>query len=509
MLEYRRWLGEAHEWSPQLFAITALQYATLMALPLTFLELGSEFAALPVFGGAALEVMRSMLRRQLKRRVRWRFMTEIARRALDKRTLVPEADVESAFWAAYLLERAITVDVPAVIAAGLAGASVLVLAAPALGSSLIGSLVGLLVLSVGLTIWSNRFRQRASNAVVEHRQRAAGWVAAAERDSGEIYGARAREPFLAQLTRDMGKWTSAESRLEQKRLQQRLLLGALFLTGIWVILRSQHVDPFHLRPDHSLSARSVAGLLLLSTGIPICYVFAEHADSMLTAFASLRQLLPKKAASSPNPVRALVMRPMRLTAHALTYAYPSAARGPVLRELSFEIELDRLTLIVAPNGAGKTTLARLICGMLTPDRGTLQVDGIGCAEIARDDFGFVPQNPLIIDTLTIEENVRLVAPDADAEAIGRLLFELGLERSIGSLAGELSRGEQRRIAIARAILKEPRLLLLDEPDVWLDKTGREILARVLQRQLPARAVIVVSHRADWLPTDARVIDLER
>lgn len=489
-------------------AIAALQYATLMALPVTFLELGSQFAALPVFAGAALEVLRSIIRRDLKGRVRWRFMTEIARRALDKRTLVPEADVDSAFWAAYLLERAITIDVPAVLAAGFAGASVLVLAAPTLGSSLIGSLIGLLALSVGLTIWSSRLRQRASDAVVERRQRAAGWIAAAERDGGEIYGARAREPFLDRLTRDMAKWTTAENRLERKRLQQRLLLAALFLTGVWVILRSQHIDPFHLRPDHSLSVRSVAGLLLLSTGIPICYVFAEHADSMLTAYASLKQLLPMKAASSPNPERALAKRPMRLTADALTFAYPSAARGPVLTELSFDVALDRLTLIVAPNGAGKTTLARLICGMLTPDRGTLQVDGIVCAEIARDDFGFVPQNPLIIDALSIEENVRLVAPDAANEAIGRLLSELGLQRPLGQLAGELSRGEQRRIAIARAILKQPQLLLLDEPDVWLDKTGRELLARKLLEQLPARAVLVVSHRTDWLPVDARRIDLE-
>jgi ABC-type molybdenum transport system ATPase subunit/photorepair protein PhrA len=64
------------------------------------------------------------------------------------------------------------------------------------------------------------------------------------------------------------------------------------------------------------------------------------------------------------------------------------------------------------------------------------------------------------------------------------------------------------VAIARAILKEPRLLLLDEPDVWLDAHGRALLARVIERQLTARAIVVVSHRRDWLPNETTVIDLE-
>jgi ABC-type multidrug transport system ATPase subunit len=172
------------------------------------------------------------------------------------------------------------------------------------------------------------------------------------------------------------------------------------------------------------------------------------------------------------------------------------------------VDLRRLTLIVAPNGTGKTTLARLICGVLTADAGTLQIDGVACSDLSRDDFGFVPQNPLIIESLTIEENVRLVAPESSAAAIEKVLLELGLRRPLNLMVGVLSRGEQRRVAIARAILKAPRLLLLDEPDVWLDNEGRASLRRVLERQLTERAVIVVSHRNDWLPNGGQVIDLE-
>jgi ABC-type transport system involved in cytochrome bd biosynthesis fused ATPase/permease subunit len=479
-----------------------------MALPLTLIELGSGFGALPIAAGVILEVLRSAVRRGLKRRVRSSFMREVALQALDKRTLVPEADLESAFWAAHLTERAIAVDAPALLAATLAGVSILALAAAAVGSVVLTSLVSLVLVTLSLMLWSNQRRAPTIDAVVAERQRAAAWVAAAERDGGEIYGARAREPFLARLTNSIRTWSLAEERLEHERLQDRLLLGALFLLGLWVILRTQRIDVLHLElaRDYSLSRQSISGLLLLSTGAPVCYVLAVHIDSLLTAYTSLTQLL-RLATNSPTDLRALEHRPARLTARALSFSYPTTPPRPVLTSVDFQIDLSRLTLIIAPNGAGKTTLARLICGVLMPDSGALEVDGLPCCSVSRDDFGFVPQNPLIIETLSIEDNMRLVAPNADGDAIDRLLLELGLQQPRQRLAGELSRGEQRRIAIARAILKEPRLLLLDEPDVWLDADGRALLSAVLDRQLLERAVIVVSHRRGWLPKDASVIEL--
>lgn len=493
--------------------IAALQYATLMAFPLTFLGLGSNFAPLPVVFGIGLEVLRSLVRRRLKRQVRAKFLDETARQALDKRALVPEADVESAFWAAYLLERAITTDVPALVAASLASVSILALAVPVAGAAVVLSLAALLLAMVCLAFWTNRWRQAAIEDVVEQRQRVAAWVATAERDAGEIYGPRARAPFLAVLSGNVQRWTRAEERLEVGRLQQRMLIGGVFAIAVWTILSWQHIDPFHLQRDRSFSIGSVSGLLLLSMGIPACYVFAEHADSLLTAYGSLTQLLSHSPGSSIQSL-SLSKRAEKLVARRVRFSYPGAPSrtgAPSnlgLQPLDFVADLRRLTLIVAPNGTGKTTLARLICGVLTSHGGTLEVDGIACRDVSRDDFGFVPQNPLIIEALTIEENVRLVSPDSSREAIEHALLDLGLRRPIDQIAGALSRGEQRRVAIARAILKKPRLLLLDEPDVWLDAEGRASLSRVLERQLAERAIIVFSHRKDWLPSNSQVIDLE-
>lgn len=487
--------------------IAGLQFAILMALPLSLLQLGSELAALPIIVGVGFEVVRSVLRRRLKTQVRARFIDELTRQALDKRALVPEAEVESAFWAADLLERATTTDIPALIASGLAGACILALAVPTAGATVVIPLALLLLVSVGLTVVTNRWRQPTIDAVVQRRQRVAGWVASAERDSGEIYGARARAPFLANLSSDVALWSAAEARVDLRRLQQRLAIAALFALGVLAILSSQHIDPFHLQTNQALSVDSVSGLLMLSTGVPPCYVFAEHADSLLNIHAALKQLL-SPAPALPTRIQSLSRRPERLVARGVRFAYPGSPSRSGLLPATFDVDLRRLTLIVAPNGTGKTTLARLICGVLTADAGTLTIDGLPCCEVSRDDFGFVPQTPLIIEALTIAENVRLVSPDASPEQITQMLDELGLQRPLDQSAGALSRGEQRRVAIARAILKDPRLLLLDEPDVWLDTDGRALLARVLERQLLQRAVIVVSHRRDWLPSDGQVIDLQ-
>lgn len=475
-----------------------------MALPLTYVRLGRDFAALPIVIGVGLEIVRSAVRRRLKRQVRARFIDQTARQALDKRVLVPEADLESAFWAAYWLERAITTDVPALVASSFAALSILALAVPVAGVRVVAELAAAVLLLIFLAVWTNRWRQPAIDTLVEKRHRVAAWVAIAERDSGEIYGSRARAPFLAALADHVLGWSLADERLEIGRFNQRLFIGTVFAIFVVLIFRSQHVDVSSLQFPVGAGA---SGLVLLSTGLPACYVFAEHADALLVAYGSLTQLLSRSPLTPPQS-RALHKRAESLVARGVCFYYPGTSSRAGLAPLDFEVNLRRLALIVAPNGTGKTTLARLICGVLTADAGTLVIDGIPCNEVSRDDFGFVPQNPLIIESLSIEENVRLVSPDASCSAIENTLLELGLHRALDVSAGVLSRGEQRRVAVARAILKEPRLLLLDEPDVWLDAEGRASLARVLERQLAERAVIVVSHRNDWLPSSSEVIDLE-
>jgi ABC-type transport system involved in cytochrome bd biosynthesis fused ATPase/permease subunit len=503
-LPYRYYLGGTTWWS-RVTAIATLHAATLLALPLTVLALGSELGAVPILAGFAFEVARSVVRRDLRRRVRSSFLKKASLEALDKRSLAPEADVDSAFWTASLLEYAITVDLPAVLASAFAGLCIAWLALPAFGGSALSLLLALSVLLLGLAAWSSSRRAPALEAVLKARQRTAAWIAAAERDCGEIYGEAARVPFLANLMSSIEVWSSAEDRLERRQLGHRLLLGALFLGGLLAILLAQGIDPFgpELSRVFSTHEASASQLLLLSTGLPAAYVFATHADSLLAAHLYLR-----KVWSPPPPATStftLPGRPSRLSSSKLSFYYSPSS--PVLTQLDLDLDLSRMAVIVGPNGTGKTTLALLICGGLVPRSGSISVDGIACAKVARDDLGFVPQNPLIVDALSIGDNVRLVAPHASADTISDLLLDLGLERGLDEPAGKLSRGEQRRLAIARAVLKDPRLLVLDEPDAWLDRDGRATLARVLERELTTRAIVIISHHQEWLPKNATVLEL--
>jgi ABC-type multidrug transport system ATPase subunit len=135
------------------------------------------------------------------------------------------------------------------------------------------------------------------------------------------------------------------------------------------------------------------------------------------------------------------------------------------------------------------------------------VGGVALADVSPDQIAFVPQHPCFIEALSVLDNVRLVAPDATPETVASALAALGLTVRPEHPAASLSRGEQRRVAIARAVLRRPRLLVLDEPDAWLDQAGRGALSEVLRREGEGRAVVLVTHRADLVEPGARVIVL--
>ncbi len=319
-----RWLQEARRWGPKTLLVAVLHYAILMALPITLLGLPGRFVLAPIAVGFALEVVRSGVRRGLRKRVRARFLREVALRALDKRSLTADADVEAAFWAAYMIESAVSVDAPAVVAALCAGLSIFALAVPMLGNSLVAWLLALLSMMAALTLWSNRSRIALVEAVVHQRQLTANWIAAAERDGGEIYGERARDPFLARLGEAAGAWSAVEDRLERARLWHRILLAGAFCSGLFFVLRAQHIDLVQLASSQQLTVKGLSGLLLLGTGIPAAYVFVVHADLLVMARAALIQIMPPPDGLAV-PQQKLARRPERLCAQALSFGYASPA----------------------------------------------------------------------------------------------------------------------------------------------------------------------------------------
>lgn len=187
--------------------------------------------------------------------------------------------------------------------------------------------------------------------------------------------------------------------------------------------------------------------------------------------------------------------------------------------ISFPIEKGEFVVIVGPSGAGKTTVLNILGGMDTATSGTITVDGEDISKYSekeltryrRDDVGFVFQFYNLIQNLTAVENIQMATQISknplDAE---QLLGEVGLGARADNFPSQLSGGEQQRVSIARALAKNPKLLLCDEPTGALDYiTGKSIL-KLLQDTCREKGmtVIVITHNSALAPMADKIIKIK-
>ncbi len=189
---------------------------------------------------------------------------------------------------------------------------------------------------------------------------------------------------------------------------------------------------------------------------------------------------------------------------------------PVLRGVDFHVERGEFVALVGPNGAGKTTFMRILASLARPNLGELRVAGFvlpAQAAAVRRSIGVLSHQPLLYGDLTAEENLRFygkmyAVQDLEAR-IGDTLHLVGLQRRRRDLVRSFSRGMQQRLAIARATLHEPALLLFDEPHTGLDPDAAamldDLLREVAQR---GRTIVMTSHdlqRASDLATRVDIL----
>lgn len=187
--------------------------------------------------------------------------------------------------------------------------------------------------------------------------------------------------------------------------------------------------------------------------------------------------------------------------------------------VNFEVNKGEFVVIVGPSGAGKTTILNLLGGMDQPTSGSIMVDGQDVArydeakltQYRRDDIGFVFQFYNLIPNLTALENVELALQICKNPLDARtVLEEVGLGERLMNFPAQLSGGEQQRVSIARALAKNPKLLLCDEPTGALDyQTGKAIL-KLLQDMCREKGmtVIVITHNSAIAPMADRVIKIK-
>jgi ATP-binding cassette, subfamily C, bacterial CydD len=249
----------------------------------------------------------------------------------------------------------------------------------------------------------------------------------------------------------------------------------------------------------------------------------------VAAAADVLDVLDEQLAGEPDPASALPAHRVDLRSEPIrfdrvTVRYPDRSDA-ALEELCVSLHPGEHVAVVGPSGAGKSTMLALILGFTQATEGAVRIGGIALRDLdpggmagLRGQIAWVPQNAHLFGG-SIADNIRLGAPGADGQAVAlaaeraglaAMLADLpaGVDSPVGERGHRLSTGQRQRVAIARALLRDPALLLLDEPGAHLDaETAEEVIAGISGFGA-RRTLIVVTHDPAWAAGADRVLRLE-
>jgi molybdate transport system ATP-binding protein len=197
------------------------------------------------------------------------------------------------------------------------------------------------------------------------------------------------------------------------------------------------------------------------------------------------------------------------------------AGGSGVLHIDAELAYGEFTALYGPSGAGKTTLLRIIAGLLQPEHGIIEVNGQTWLNTAKKinlpaqkrNIGFVFQDYALFPNMTVQQNLAFALPDsADENRVTELLSTMGLQNLAAQKPEQLSGGQKQRVALARALIRQPQILLLDEPLSALDNTTRLTLQNELQavhERYKLNTLLVSHHIPEIYKLAQRIIQIDQ
>ncbi|MBE9013397.1 ABC transporter ATP-binding protein [Pseudanabaenaceae cyanobacterium LEGE 13415] len=332
----------------------------------------------------------------------------------------------------------------------------------------------------------------------------------------------AEEYAIEQFRRGSERNRQARYATERLRAIQYPVQGFLDAVGIVVLLLvgTWQISQGNLTPSSFIAFVTAVAMLFepIST-VTLNYNEFKQGEASVDRIFELMQIRPS-IAESPN---AQELPPVtgRIEFENVSFAY--RPDRPVLQDLNLRVLPGEMVALVGASGAGKTTLVNLIPRFYDPQQGDIWVDGINIRDVTlkslRHQIGIVPQETTLF-TGTIAQNIAFGQIDFDLKAVQAAAkianahqfisqFPDGYETWVGERGVNLSGGQRQRLAIARAVLLNPRILILDEATSALDSESEALVQEALERIMQGRTVFIIAHRLATVRRVDRILVMEK